>query len=422
MTAISMLPTSKFTAPIRCGPPIDPAAFADVRRRLVLEHCKWDPQVGDVATLAPFPLILDRPTWRQLARDVEALAAETLAAEPHLLRSPALQRTLGVPRPLRRVLARSTGLGAPPSPVRAMRFDFHPTPDGWRISEVNSDVPGGYCEASSFTAMIAAHAPSCTPAGDPGGAWASAIVRATDGPIALLAAPGFMEDQQVTAYLATRLQALGREAHRIGPGQLRWRDGRAQIAVGGRLVDVGAIVRFYQAEWLTALPRWSGWQNLLVGGRTPVTNAGAALLTESKRFPLTWDALPTPTDHWRRLLPETRDPRDAPWPTDDAWILKTAYCNTGDTVTIRDLAPQRAWRAAARSARWFPRQWVAQRRFDTLAVDSPIGPVYPCVGVYVIDGHAAGAYGRLSPTPVIDYAATDVAVLIEKEGNDHDPG
>ena len=33
--------------------------------------------------------------------------------------------------------------------IRLMRYDFHPTRDqGWMISEVNSDVPGGFAEAS----------------------------------------------------------------------------------------------------------------------------------------------------------------------------------------------------------------------------------------------------------------------------------
>jgi glutathionylspermidine synthase len=436
MTILDVTPPRSLEA-LRCGTPIDPRDFADLRRRLVLDHCKWDPQVGDVSTLAPFPLILSRATWRQLARDAEALAAETTAAEPHLLHSPALQRTLGVPRRLRRVLRANSARSLPGeaalaagfprsttcTPTRVMRFDFHPTPDGWRVSEVNSDVPGGYCEASSFTAMVADHVPGAIPTGDPGGALAQSLANNTAGPIALLSAPGFMEDQQVTAYLATRLRALGREALLVGPRQLAWRDGRAHVLTDGAARQAGAIVRFFQAEWLTHLPRSTAWPNLLAGGFTPLSNPAASLLTESKRFPLTWDALPVPMPNWRRLLPETRDPRDAPWRTDDAWLLKSAYCNTGDTVTIRGLAAEKTWRAAARSATWFPRGWVAQRRFDTLPLDSPAGSVYPCVGVYVIDGRAAGAYGRLSPTPVIDFAATDVAVLVdddddEKEGHD----
>jgi hypothetical protein len=37
--------------------------------------------------------------------------------------------------------------------------------------------------------------------------------------------------------------------------------------------------------------------------------------------------------------------------------------------------------------------------------------MYPCLGVYTIDGRAAGIYGRLSARPLVDYAAVDVAVL-----------
>ena len=36
--------------------------------------------------------------------------------------------------------------GAEPTPAmaRVVRFDFHPTSEGWKISEANADVPGGY--------------------------------------------------------------------------------------------------------------------------------------------------------------------------------------------------------------------------------------------------------------------------------------
>ena len=37
----------------------------------------------------------------------------------------------------------------PQKHVRLMRYDFHPTVGGgWAVSEVNSDVPGGFAEAS----------------------------------------------------------------------------------------------------------------------------------------------------------------------------------------------------------------------------------------------------------------------------------
>jgi hypothetical protein len=36
------------------------------------------------------------------------------------------------------------------------------------------------------------------------------------------------------------------------------------------------------------------------------------------------------------------------------------------------------------------------------------------VGVYTVNGRAAGAYARLSEKPLIDFAAIDVALLIEE--------
>src|SRR6185503_17472644 len=101
--------------------------------------------------------------------------------------------------------------------------------------------------------------------------------------------------------------------------------------------------------------------------------------------------------------------------TDDGWLLKSAFCNAGDSVSIREHMPERQWRRTAWSGRLFPRSWVAQRRFEVTPLDTPVGTLHPCIGVYVIDGRACGAYGRLSRGPVVRYDATDVAVLVEHE-------
>jgi glutathionylspermidine synthase len=233
----------------------------------------------------------------------------------------------------------------------------------------------------------------------------------TEGPVAVLAAVGFMEDQQVAAYLAARLRERGRGVIVGTPGQLEWRGGEAWIR-GQRL---GAVVRFYQGEWLARLPRRIGWEELLAGGRTAVTNPGMAILSESKRLPLAWDSLSFDVPAWRRLLPETRDPRAAPWDADEGWIVKPAYCNTGDTVCGVGITERARWRRVARAVRWRPGRWVAQRRFETIGMESPIGRIYPCIGVYVVDGRAAGAYARLSRGAVVDYSAVDVALLVRQE-------
>ena len=79
--------------------------------------------------------------------------------------------------------------------------------------------------------------------------------------------------------------------------------------------------------------------------------------------------------------------------------------------------PSRDARAIRRSARWWPGEWVAQRKFWSVPVASPAGPLHVCLGVYVVDGKAAGMYARASGRAVIDQGAMEVPVLIE-QGSD----
>jgi glutathionylspermidine synthase len=219
-----------------------------------------------------------------------------------------------------------------------------------------------------------------------------------------------MEDHQVIHYLANRLRPFGIRPHCAQPMQIEWIDGVGFLD-GKRL---GAVLRFYQAEWLTDLPRSAGWRYYFRGARTPILNPGRAILSESKRFPLVWsDLSSTRLATWRRLLPACADPRHVPWRQDDGWLLKTALCNTGDTVSVRSMMTLAKWAKVERSVRWLPEGWVAQRRFEPLPIATPLGNVYPCIGVYTVDGRACGAYARLSRTPVVDYRAVDVALLIE---------
>ena len=148
-----------------------------------------------------------------------------------------------------------------------------------------------------------------------------------------------------------------------------------------------------------------------MGSRTPISNPGAAILVQSKRFPLAWEDLTVELPTWRALLPETRSPRDADWRGNDGWILKPALGRVGEDVGLRGVVETREWKSIARSARWWPAHWVAQRRFEAVALEHDGEALYPCLGVYVIDGRAAGIYGRVARRPLIDARSRDVAVL-----------
>jgi hypothetical protein len=90
-------------------------------------------------------------------------------------------------------------------------------------------------------------------------------------------------------------------------------------------------------------------------------------------------------------------------------------CNTGDTVSVRELMPPRQWLQTRLSVLLSPAKWIAQRRFESVPVSTAVGPRHVCVGVYTVNGHAVGAYARLSEKPLIDFAAVDVALLVEED-------
>ena len=153
---------AKNLAPVSCRRALLPAIARAIRRRAIFECCKWDPQVEDVSTIADVPIVLDAGAWRGLVVTAERLAAEIAAAESELRQRPELHDLLGLPRydspacsPRQRQHA---WLPAP----RFIRFDFHHTDAGWRISEANTDVPGGLNEASGLPLTDRAALPGTT--------------------------------------------------------------------------------------------------------------------------------------------------------------------------------------------------------------------------------------------------------------------
>ncbi|HBL26035.1 MAG TPA: glutathionylspermidine synthase, partial [Acidobacteria bacterium] len=255
------------------------------------------------------------------------------------------------------------------------------------------------------------------PAGDPAGRLTDAVAAAVPAgaTVALVHATAYSDDRQVMVYLARELEARGLRPVLTGPDHLRWTAGRAHLESLAFSGPVDFLLRFFPAEWLPNLPRASGWERFLAGAETPISNPAGALLTQSKRFPLVWDRLATRVPTWRRLLPETRDPREVSWRDATAWVLKPVLGRVGDLIGVEGATEAREWKTIRRGVRWWPRHWVAQRRFTAVPLAAPGGDVYPCLGVYTIDGRAAGAYGRVARRPRIDHLAQDVAVLIPLE-------
>ena len=115
---------------------------------------------------------------------------------------------------------------------------------------------------------------------------------------------------------------------------------------------------------------------------------------------------------WRRLLPDTRDPRDVAWARSDEWLVKPALGRVGEGRRHGGLGGRPRRCGASRAARaGGPGTWIAQRRFETLPMEIGDERRFPCLGVYTVDGRVAGAYARLSATPLVDARAVDAALL-----------
>ena len=424
------------TAGLRIGPALDAAAARDLRRRMVFEWGKWDPQYEDESVLAPFALQLSSQVWTGLCRRAERLFDEAMAAERELLERPELWGHLGLPRSIRSALEQSRWpsrrtLAAP----RFARFDFHPTATGWQVSEMNGDVPGGFIESAGLAEVLASHESGTRSAGDPGAVLAEAIAShaTTQHPIGLVHATAYTDDRQVMAYLARRLAEFGRRSVLLSPAHVVWGGtglppGQPACRCAAYSGPLESILRFYPAEWLPNLESrrlvgrsphapWRGF----FGPHGRQSNPPSALLTQSKRFPLLFDRLRTRLPTWAEAVPPSCSPSSllrlgGRWrrPADEAeWVLKPALGRVGEGVAVAGASDTAAMRSARRWASLLPHDWVAQRRFESLPLATP-EPLHCCLGVFVVDGVACGAYGRVARRALIDAKARDVAVVVDE--------
>jgi len=401
---------------LRAGNNLPCTDWLELQKRAIFDVGKWDIQCEDHSVLAPFPLLLEPATAESLNKTAEELAKEATEAQREMLSRPELLNRLGLPRAIQRLLQKRAPNGNPTQEVRVMRFDFHPTTDGWRISEVNADVPGGFVEASGWNALFARKLPGVVAPPAPSEAYARAILEAAgaNALVAFVHATAYSDDRQVMHHLARCFSRQGLRTCLLSPAHLHWKEGRAQIRCAYASGDPDTIVRFFPAEWLPNLWHNNHWQPYFQAGKTVLSNSGTAIVLQTKRFPLIWNQLATNLSTWRRFLPETRDASELNGAPDERWVLKPALGRVGDGIGIHGVTPEAEFVQFKQQARRRPTEWVVQKRFVTLPLHTESGSKYPCIGVFTINGKAAGFYGRIAETPIINQNAQDVAVLVNE--------
>lgn len=371
---------------------------------------KWDLHVNGRSTVAPGALVLTRQEHREVVRIAEGLDAAATHVRRTLPDSEEATRVLGVPPAIRGLLGDGDARG------RVCRMDFFKTPEGWRVSEFNDDVPGGYNDAlglaALFTDLVAEE--GLAPPGDLPNVLPK-LLAPDGGPVGLVFATAYAEDLQVVRLLADLLEAEGVETVLASPAHLRFQDGTARLGD----VRVRSIYRFFPSEWFPLLDNLDDWRAAIASG-VPVVNPFRCAWSQSKLAFALLPELAHGADaelvrrHLPRTIPLEAASRVEALADPARWVLKPAFGRMGEGVVLGALTPPDEWRKRLAAAAHREGPSALQERFHVLPVETGPGESRtPCLGVYLADGRFAGYYSRLSARRVVAYDAANVLTLVE---------
>lgn len=369
------------------------------RHDVMFHAYKWDLQAGEQSTIGKHAILLDQSEAAFLARHAEALYEETVQMETRLKDKPHLGVELGLSQEMADQLCACKYEAG--QNIRFMRFDFHPTHTGWAISEVNSDVPAGYPEASVLPERSQKYFDGYVSYGSFGKVFAEQVKKhlPPGSTLAYVHDTHIVEDYQILRFLGDCLEGDGYKAIYLAPNNIKWEENCPQ--------GIDGIFRHYPVEWMECT-EGTNWRRFL-NSTALSSNHPIALLTQSKRLPLVWDELGLDLPMWKKLLPKTICP--SALSDSNGWILKPAFGRVGEGINIPDVVSQMENEDIFAAAQKDKKQWVAQELFYS----KPVEGLHLCVGVFVIDGMFAGFYGRGSDCPKMDENAIDLPVLVKKE-------
>lgn len=397
--------------------------YDEYRLTLMFDCYKWDPQFLDNNTIAKHALVLTKEEHEELQRLTESLDKETRAAEEFLNQHLELTKPLALPKSVSKEIKKMKNY-EPDRHIRLMRYDFHPTTNGkWAISEVNSDVPGGFAESSLMPqAAMALFPKEQFWHKDFGDILVQAIVEKVPekGRIMLVHCTCYSDDRQVMQFLGDKLKSKGYEVIYAAADHLKFENQKAFSILDGNEGEIDAIIRFTPLEWLTEIKpkRWQGYFDTT----TVSCNHPVAIFAQTKRFPLVWDVLEQNgivMTTWRKLLPHTIEVKDAKGK--EGYIYKPACGRVGEKISIKEACRGNEYKQILADVKKHPKSYLAQKRFESMPLAGGNGEEFHvCLGSYAVNGIHAGYYARISELPRIDSHAADIPVLIEKDGEQYD--
>lgn len=391
--------------------------YDEYRLDAIFNCYKWDPQFLDNNTLAKHILVITKEEHKELEELTEKIDKETIQAEEFLNKNLKLAEPLALPKKIYNELKRMKNYEADKH-IRLMRYDFHPTTENkWAVSEVNSDVPGGFAEASLLPQVAKElFADEKYWYKNFGDILTNAISKKVkpNGRIMLVHCTSYSDDRQVMQFLGDKLETMGFKVIYAAADHLKFENNEAISILDGNEGKVDGIFRFTPLEWLKDIKpkKWDGYFDTI----TPSCNHPVAIFAQTKRFPLVWETLEKngiDLTTWKELLPETLEVKEARGR--DGFIYKPACGRVGEKISIKEACDDEEYNDIIKDVKKHPKQYLAQRKFNSRPLISQEGESFHvCLGSYTVDGKHAGYYARISNTPRIDSNAADIPVLIEE--------
>lgn len=392
--------------------------YDDYRLDLIFDCYKWDPQFLDNNTVAKYALVITKEEHEELKRLTEAIDKETINAEEVINKNLKLAKPLALPKKVHKYLKRMSNYEKDKH-IRLMRYDFHPIKGNkWAVSEVNSDVPGGFAEGSLMPKKaIEVLGENLYTSIDFSDVLINSIAKKVvkNGRIMMVHCTSYSDDRQVMQFLGEKLKTLGYEVIYGAADHLKFENKEAISILNGNEGKIDGIIRFTPLEWLKDMrtKNWDGYFDTI----TPSCNHPVAIFAQTKRFPLIWDSLEkigVDLKVWRELLPDTRDVKNVK--KLEGYIFKPACGRVGEKISIKEACRDNEYNDILKDVKKHPKKYLAQKRFESEPVKSDDGNEYHvCLGSYTVDGKHGGYYARISSLPRIDSNAADIPVLIERD-------
>lgn len=391
--------------------------YNDYRLDAMFNCYKWDPQFFDSNTIAKYVLVITKEENEQLEYLTEKIDKETRQAEEFLNRNLKMTKPLALPKKIHTHLKNMKNYN-PNKHIRLMRYDFHlTTQNKWVVSEVNSDTPGGFAEASLLPKLAKEVLNEENYLfKNFGNILVDAISKKIKpgGTIILVHCTSYSDDRQVMQFLGDKLKSLNFKIIYAAADHLRFKDKNAYSILGGNTCKVDGIFRFTPIEWLSEIKpqNWHGYFDTI----TPSCNHPISVFAQTKRFPLIWDSLEkcgVNLSTWKQLLPETFDVKKVK--NKEGFIYKPACGRVGEKISIKEACKDDEYKRILLDVKRHPKKYLLQRKFMSQPLITENGESFHvCLGSYAVEGKHAGYYARISDLPRIDSYAADIPVLVEE--------